>query len=106
MTKNIGQQQPKTLLQANVTTQNLSSFSTNITSVIGFCIFILLTIKVNSWTMSDLRVYHNNLFIQVFQLLICNFIGFALSIVYYIKHPSMTKTLIQNAKEQFMPENH
>ena len=85
--------------ESKLTSYSLPTFTTNFISILLLCMFSLLTVKANKMSLSDLKVYPNYLFMQTFQLLGANFLGFLLSVVYYVKHPKMTKALYQNLKD-------
>ena len=84
---------------SKLTSYSLPTFTTSFISILLLCMASFVTIKANKMSLSDLKVYPNYLVMQTFQLLGANFLGFILSVVYYVKHPKMTKAIYQNLKD-------
>jgi hypothetical protein len=93
------QKEPKALIGSKQNNNSLSNFTTNLISILGFCVFVFLTMKANSMTNLDVKEFPNSLFMQIFQLIAINMFGLTLSVVYYIKHKIMAKAIYLSVKE-------
>jgi hypothetical protein len=49
--------------------------------------------------LSEVEVYPNYIYVQIYNLLIPNLVGFILTIVYYVKHPEMARSLLQHMSD-------
>ena len=89
------------LADSKLSSNSLSSFSASFLSTITMCIAIFMTVKLNAMKLSDIEVYPNYIYVQFYNLIIPNIFGFMMTFVYYVTHPAMTRTLLQNLKDTF-----
>ena len=89
------------LANSKLNSNSLSSFTASFLSTIALCVYTVMTIKVNSIKLSDIEVYPNYIYLQFYNLIAPNILGFIVTFVYYVIHPAMTRTLLQNLKETF-----
>ena len=99
--KNQWKNEPVTLADSNLNSNSLSSFYTSFFSIIALCAYAVMAIKLNTLKLSDIEVYPNYIYAQFYNLIAPNILGFMLTFVYYITHPAMTRTLLQNLRDTF-----
>ena len=85
---------------SSFSSNTISSFTTRIFSIIGLCAYTLITFKVNSMHLSEVEVYPNYIYVQIYNLILSNIVGFMLTAVYYVTHPQMTRCLLQNIRDR------
>jgi hypothetical protein len=72
----------------------LANFSTNFISLIIFGLVIIVGLKLNRLTPTDLNIYPNYLLMYFFQLILPNLVGYAVLGLLYMKNSAMRATLV------------
>ncbi len=90
--------QVRNFLVSKLEKESLSDFVTNFCLVFWACIYSLLQIKVNSYSLSEVNTFPNYLYMYAYQLCGASITGFAVASVYYVRHKPMKRKLLEELK--------
>jgi hypothetical protein len=84
----------KSNILAKLEKDSISDFVTNLSLILWAIAYSILQSKVNSLSLAEANTFPNYLFMFAYHLCGPPITGFAVALVYYIRHPLMKKKLL------------
>jgi hypothetical protein len=80
---------------------SLASLASDVTAIVALGTLVFFTIKINAMNQLQVVQYPNNLYMQMFQLLLPNLAALALSSSHYLNHKELRNSAIQGLRGFF-----